>query len=172
MMEVYRGLQSHLWTDQMWWGQQDRGSLRVQQITLSLIFMESSHILNILLDMSNREGRWIFGETWKNMDQVDFQGYLGLLILTGAYKSREGDFYEPLCHWKDLTSSHVFWALRTVTQDQNAGNERNSVWNMRDTWVRSLPGLHNHRWVSGRLQRSLLLQTIYTNGLQPGVCDP
>ncbi|KAJ8386982.1 hypothetical protein AAFF_G00161590 [Aldrovandia affinis] len=39
--------------------------------------------------MTNLEGRRVFGEKWKEMDETHLHAYLGLLILAGVYKSKD-----------------------------------------------------------------------------------
>ena len=68
------------------------------------LFMPEEIEKNVL-EMTNKEGHRVYGDTWKKMDKVDLQGYLGLLILTGerlrpAYGifSLGGQFFVPPCH--------------------------------------------------------------------------
>ncbi|KAJ3615045.1 hypothetical protein NHX12_018613, partial [Muraenolepis orangiensis] len=44
-------------------------------------------IVEIILEMTNLEGRRVFADTWKALDQVDLQAYMGLLVLAGVYRS-------------------------------------------------------------------------------------
>ena len=43
---------------------------------------------NIILEMTNREGRRKYGDEWKGMDETDLHDYVGQLILAGVYMSR------------------------------------------------------------------------------------
>ncbi|CAM4571666.1 unnamed protein product [Leuciscus chuanchicus] len=40
-----------------------------------------------LIDMTNLEGKRVYGESWKEVDWVDLQAYIGLLLLAGVYRS-------------------------------------------------------------------------------------
>jgi len=37
--------------------------------------------------MTNLEGGRVYGENWKNLDSSYFEAYVGLLLLTGVYRS-------------------------------------------------------------------------------------
>ena len=42
---------------------------------------------NIILDCTHLEGRRVFGERWKEMDQTPLHAYFGVLILAGVFRS-------------------------------------------------------------------------------------
>lgn len=44
-------------------------------------------IEKIILDMSNMEGRRVFADNWKELDETRLQAYRVLLILAGVYRS-------------------------------------------------------------------------------------
>ncbi|XP_027020195.2 M-phase phosphoprotein 8 isoform X2 [Tachysurus fulvidraco] len=60
----------------------------------------SEEIQKIVLVMTNKEGCRVYGDSWRKLDKIDLQGYLGLLILAGVYKSS-----------KEVTSS--LWHAQT-----------------------------------------------------------
>ncbi|XP_053175982.1 piggyBac transposable element-derived protein 4-like [Scomber japonicus] len=60
---------------------------RANSIKSTFELVMPKEIENIVLEMTNKEGRRVYGDNWNNKDQTDLQGYLGLLILAGVYRS-------------------------------------------------------------------------------------
>ena len=56
---------------------------RVDDIKSSFQLFLPESIVEIILAMTNLEGGRVFADTWKALDQVDLQAYMGLLILAG-----------------------------------------------------------------------------------------
>ena len=50
------------------------------------LFLPES-IVRIILEMTILEGRRVYVDTWKVLNQEDLQAYMGLLILAGVYRS-------------------------------------------------------------------------------------
>ena len=46
-------------------------------------------IEKIVLERTNKEGRFVYGDNWMKVDKTDLQGNLGLLILAGVYRSNK-----------------------------------------------------------------------------------
>ncbi|KAF0045693.1 hypothetical protein F2P81_002222 [Scophthalmus maximus] len=40
-----------------------------------------------VLNMTNKEGRRVYGNKWRKLDRMDLQAYVGILILAGVYRS-------------------------------------------------------------------------------------
>ena len=57
-------------------------------------------IENIILDNSNAEGKRVFGKKWTNLDDIDFDAYVGLLLLAGIYMSHKESRHEE--KWKPI----------------------------------------------------------------------
>lgn len=51
------------------------------------LFLTES-IATIVVNMSNLEGKRIYKDDWKEITQTDTRAYMGLLILSGVYRSR------------------------------------------------------------------------------------
>nr|XP_033488734.1 piggyBac transposable element-derived protein 4-like [Epinephelus lanceolatus] len=60
---------------------------RVDTIKSAFELFITPSIENIVLDMTNLEGRRVFGTKWTDLDRVDLQAYFGLLILAGVFRS-------------------------------------------------------------------------------------
>ena len=70
---------------------------------LSCFFTDE--ILLIIIHSTNEEGRRVYNENWNEMDYVELIAFLGLLILTGVYRSRS----EPVSHlWNTESGRPIF----------------------------------------------------------------
>lgn len=110
----------------------------VQDIKSSFELFIPDSIQKIILDCSNLEGRCVFGERWKEMDQIHLRtpkAYFGVLILAGVFRSK-GESTESLwdaetgknlsvhqCLWKTSTKFPGLSVLITETTDQLDGRE-------------------------------------------------
>ncbi|KAL4007576.1 hypothetical protein ACER0C_001428 [Sarotherodon galilaeus] len=111
----------------------------------------------IILDMTNLEGRRVFQEKWKPLDQTDLHAYIGILILAGVYRSK-GEATASL--WNEENGRPIFRAtmsletflkiscvIRFDNRESRAGRrERDKVAairDVRDKWVEILPLLYN-----------------------------
>ncbi|XP_060780363.1 piggyBac transposable element-derived protein 4-like [Neoarius graeffei] len=114
-------------------------------------------IKNIILDCTNIEGRRVFGERWKDLDETDLDAYFGVLILAGVFKSK-GEATESL--WDKETGRELFqstMSLQTfniisrtirfdVRDDRPVRQQRDKLAAIRtvwDKWVARLPLLYN-----------------------------
>lgn len=129
----------------------------VQDISSTLLLFITPAIEKIILENTNLEGVRKYGEDWKNMDEIDLRGYIGLLILAGVYRSRGEATYSlwdaengrAIFHaTMPLKSFHTFSRMlrfdnresrpaRRVTDKLAAIRE---VW---DKWIERLPYLYN-----------------------------
>ncbi len=55
--------------------------------------------------MTNLEGKRVYGDSWKDLDVVDLEAYIGLLILAEVYKSK-GEATASL--WNTETERAIF----------------------------------------------------------------
>ena len=62
---------------------------------IKYIFELPDTIQKIILNCTNLEGRHVFGERWKGMDQTHLHAYFGVLILAGVFRSN-GESTESL----------------------------------------------------------------------------
>uniref|UniRef100_A0A669C9C5 PiggyBac transposable element-derived protein domain-containing protein n=1 Tax=Oreochromis niloticus TaxID=8128 RepID=A0A669C9C5_ORENI len=133
------------------------GVTHVQDIKSSCDLFIPDSIQRIILDCSNLEGRRVFGERWKEMDQIDLQAYFGVLILAGVFRSK-GESTESL--WDAETGRELFRAsmslenfhkisriIRFDNQDDRPARQQRdklaairTVW---DKWVHRLPLFYN-----------------------------
>ncbi|XP_041792004.1 piggyBac transposable element-derived protein 4-like [Chelmon rostratus] len=60
---------------------------RADSIKSTFHLFMSEEIEEVVLQMTNKEGRRVYGDKWDEMDKTQLEGYLGLLILAGVYKS-------------------------------------------------------------------------------------
>ncbi|XP_061878322.1 piggyBac transposable element-derived protein 4-like [Entelurus aequoreus] len=130
---------------------------RVQDIKSAFELLMTPSIENHVLLMTNLEGSRVFGDSWKPIDAIDLQAYIGLLILGGVYKSK-GEAAESL--WNKETGRAIFPAtmslkkfhimsrvLRFDDREKRQGRREHDklaairdVW---DKWVQQLPLLYN-----------------------------
>lgn len=118
------------------------------------LFMHDE-IRKIITEMTNAEGRRVYGDSWKETDWVELQGYIGLLILSGVYWSHT-EATTGLWHAETgrpifRVSLKCFQVLTRVIRfdDKNTRADRREhdklaaireVW---DLWVHRLPQLYN-----------------------------
>ncbi|KAL3969261.1 leucine-rich repeat-containing G protein-coupled receptor 6 [Sarotherodon galilaeus] len=129
----------------------------VQDIKSSFDLFIPDSIQKIILDCSNLEGRHVFGERWKEMDQIDLQPYFGVLILAGVFRSK-GESTESL--WDAETGRELFRASMSLENfhkisriirfdnrdDRPARRQRDKLAAIRtvwDKWVHRLPLFYN-----------------------------
>ncbi|XP_034065557.1 piggyBac transposable element-derived protein 4-like [Gymnodraco acuticeps] len=130
---------------------------RVTDIKSAFELVISNTVLKIVLDMTNLEGRRVYGEEWKELDEMHLHAYLGLLILAGVYKSKDES---TASLWDADTGRNIFRAtmslgtfhifsrvIRFDNRDTRAGRrERDKLAAIRtvwDKWVERLPLLYN-----------------------------
>ncbi len=61
---------------------------RIEDIKSCFNLFLAEPIENIVISMTNFEGRRVYKENWNEVDRTDIEAYIGLLILCGVYKSR------------------------------------------------------------------------------------
>eukprot|EP00066_Takifugu_rubripes_P029496 XP_011618762.1 PREDICTED: piggyBac transposable element-derived protein 4-like [Takifugu rubripes] len=128
-----------------------------QDIKSSFELFIPDSIQEIILDCTNLEGRRVFGERWKEMDQTQLHAYFGVLILAGVFRSK-GESAESL--WDAETGREIFRATMSLENfhiisriirfdnrdDRPARWQRDKLGVIRtvwDKWVRRLPLLYN-----------------------------
>ncbi|XP_068164525.1 piggyBac transposable element-derived protein 4-like isoform X2 [Antennarius striatus] len=130
---------------------------RVDDIKSSFLLFLPDTIEGIILEMTNLEGKRVFGDTWKEIDQVELQAYVGLLILAGVYCAKNES---PNSLWDAESGRPIFRATMSYQQfcvlssvirfdkkDTRPGRSRSdklapirSIW---DKWVELLPLMYN-----------------------------
>ncbi|XP_053274074.1 piggyBac transposable element-derived protein 3-like, partial [Pleuronectes platessa] len=112
---------------------------------------------NIVLEMTNLEGRRKYGDGWKGMDATDLRAYVGLLILAGVYRSR-GEAAASL--WDAESGRAIFRATmplkvfhtysrllrfddRETRRERRASDKLAAVREVWDAWAARLPLLYN-----------------------------
>ena len=130
---------------------------RVTDIKSAFELVMPNSIQKIILEMTNLEGRRVFGEKWKELDKTHLDAYLGLLILAGVYKSKDES---TASLWGAETGRAIFRAtmsletfhifsrvIRFDNRETRAGRrERDKLAAVRtvwDKWVEQLPLLYN-----------------------------
>ena len=107
--------------------------------------------------MTNLEGGRVFADTWKALDQVDLQAYMGLLILAGVYRSNneatkslwDAESGRPI--FRSTMSLQQFHVLsRVIRLDDRAtqpfrwrDDQLVGIRNVWDRWVERLPLMYN-----------------------------
>ncbi|KAL3983487.1 M-phase phosphoprotein 8 [Sarotherodon galilaeus] len=130
---------------------------RVDDIKSSFQLFLPESIEGIILEMTNLEGKRVFGETWREIDLVDLQAYIGLLILAGVYRSNnealkslwDTEFGRPIFRaTMSLQQFHVLSRIiRFDDRDTRPVHWRNeklaAIRNIWDRWVWRLPLMYN-----------------------------
>ncbi|CAM4569943.1 unnamed protein product [Leuciscus chuanchicus] len=130
---------------------------RVDDIKSAFLLFFPSTIQNILVEMTNLEGKRVFGDDWRDVDWTDMEAYIGLLLLAGVYRSNN----EALSSlWEAETGRAIFRAVmslrrfrrlskvirfddRTTRSAQRESDKLapiRDVWNL---WVERLPLMCN-----------------------------
>uniref|UniRef100_A0A671XA56 PiggyBac transposable element-derived protein domain-containing protein n=1 Tax=Sparus aurata TaxID=8175 RepID=A0A671XA56_SPAAU len=130
---------------------------RVDEIKSSFQLFLPASIEEIILEMTNLEGKRVFGDTWRALDQVDLQAYMGLLILAGVYRSNNEATYSL---WDAESGRPIFRSTMSLQQfhvlsriirfdnrDTRPARWRNdklaAIRNVWDRWVERLPLMYN-----------------------------
>ena len=112
---------------------------------------------NIILKMTNWEGRRKYGDEWRGMDETDLRAYIGLLILAGVYRSQGGaasslrDAESRQAIFRatmPLKLFHTYSRLlrfddRETRRRRRATDKLAAVQELWDEWVAQLPSLYN-----------------------------
>uniref|UniRef100_A0A3Q3J2G5 PiggyBac transposable element-derived protein domain-containing protein n=1 Tax=Monopterus albus TaxID=43700 RepID=A0A3Q3J2G5_MONAL len=129
----------------------------VQDIRSAFDLLMPDSILQIILDCTNLEGRRVYGEKWKVMDNILLYAYLGLLYLAGVFKSK-GESLHSL--WAVETGREIFRATMSLEtfqvisrvicfdnrDDRPARRQKDKLAAIRtvwDKWVHRLPLFYN-----------------------------
>ncbi|XP_051982284.1 piggyBac transposable element-derived protein 4-like [Xyrauchen texanus] len=129
----------------------------VQDIKSAFDLFITPSIEKDVLEMTNLEGRRVYGEGWKDFDVTDLQAYIELLILAGVYKSK-GEATASL--WNADTGRAIFPATMSLKtfhvfsrvirfddkETRQGRRERDKLAAIRvvwDKWVQRLPFLYN-----------------------------
>lgn len=84
---------------------------RVQDIKSAFQLLLNSTLENIIIKMTNIEGRRVYGDDWEELDDITLQAYIGLLLLAGVYKSH-GESTKSL--WNADTGRPIFRATMSL----------------------------------------------------------
>ena len=130
---------------------------RVDDIKSSFQLFLPESIVEIILAMTNLEGGRVFADTWKALDQVDLQAYMGLLILAGVHRSNneatkslwDAESGRPI--FRSTMSLQQFHVLsRIIRFDDRAtrpfrwrDDKLAAIRNVWDRWVERLPLMYN-----------------------------
>ncbi|XP_039550046.1 piggyBac transposable element-derived protein 4-like, partial [Pimephales promelas] len=129
----------------------------VQDIKSAFDLFITPSIEKDVLEMTNLEGKRVYGDDWKDFDVTDLQAYIGLLILAGVYKSK-GEATASL--WNADTGRAIFPATMSLKtfhvfsrvirfddkETRQGRRERDKLAAIRDVWdkwVQRLPFLYN-----------------------------
>ncbi|XP_063049276.1 piggyBac transposable element-derived protein 4-like [Engraulis encrasicolus] len=128
---------------------------RAQDIKSAFEFVRP--IQNILLEMTNMEGRRVFGDSWTEMDKTQLDAYMGVLLLAGVYRSSneataslwDSESGRPIFH--ATMSLQAFHVLSRVVRFDNretrvARRENDKLAPIRevwDKWVENVPIVYN-----------------------------
>ncbi|GLD62735.1 piggyBac transposable element-derived protein 4-like protein [Lates japonicus] len=123
--------------------------------TFELFFPQP--LQKILLEMTNMEGRRVFGDSWMEIDKTQLDAYMGLLLLAGVYRSCneataslwDGESGRSI--FRATMSLQTFHVLSRVLRFDNREtrvarrvNDKlapiRDVW---DKWVEELPFMYN-----------------------------
>ncbi|XP_067248688.1 piggyBac transposable element-derived protein 4-like [Chanodichthys erythropterus] len=130
---------------------------RVEDIKSSFLLFFPSCIQSILVEMTNLEGRRVYGADWRDVDWTDMETYIGLILLAGVYRSKNENL-ESL--WDAQTGRAIFGAVmplkkfkifsRVIRFDDKATRparrENDKLAPIRDlwnSWVERLPMMFN-----------------------------
>ena len=70
-----------------------------------------NNLSDIVLKMTNVEGRSVYGDNWENLDAITLEAYIGILLLAGAYRSH-GESSKSL--WNPDTGRPIFSAAMSL----------------------------------------------------------
>ena len=71
----------------------------------------NNNLSDIVLKMTNIEGRRVYGENWENLDAITLEAYIGILLLAGVYRSH-GESTKSL--WNLETGRPIFSATLSL----------------------------------------------------------
>ncbi|XP_035768532.1 piggyBac transposable element-derived protein 4-like [Neolamprologus brichardi] len=130
---------------------------RIDDIKSTFALFLPKSIEEVILNMTNKEGRRVYGNKWRKMDPIDLQAYVGMLILAGVYRSNK-EATASLWHaesgrtiFRATMTLKVFHKISRVIRfdDKDTREDRRArdklapirdVWNK---WVSLLPMMYN-----------------------------
>lgn len=126
----------------------------VQDIKTAFQLFIPPSVEMILLEMTNMEGRRVFGNSWMEIDKTHLDAYMGLLLLAGVYRSCNEATASLSSGWsifRATMSVQTFHVLSRVFRFDNREtrvarrvNDKlapiRDVW---DKWVEHLPYMYN-----------------------------
>lgn len=130
---------------------------RVTDIKSVFQLILNNSLENIIIKMTNIEGRRVFGDHWQGLDETTLQAFIGLLLLAGVYRSH-GESTKSL--WNAETGRPIFRATMSLKRfhaisrvlrfdekiDRQERRLRDKLAPIRDfweRWVEILPKLYN-----------------------------
>lgn len=130
---------------------------RINNIVSAFQLFLDHTLENIILKMTNIEGRRVYSDNWENLDSTTLQAYVGLLLLAGVYKSY-GESTKSL--WHAETGRPIFRATMPLKRfccisrvlrfdDKRNRRERRAVDKLApirefwEKWIEILPKLYN-----------------------------
>ncbi|KAG8232219.1 hypothetical protein J437_LFUL011963 [Ladona fulva] len=125
---------------------------RVDNVRSSFEIILNTNLKDIVLKMSNIEGRRVYGDNWEDLDIITFDAYISILLLAGVYRSR-GESTKSL--WNSETGRPIFSAtmpLKTFhcisrvlrfddKSDRRARRADDKLAAIRDFWEQWVMGL-------------------------------
>ena len=120
------------------------------------LFLPKS-IEEVVLNMTNKEGKRVYGNKWRKMDPMDLQAYVGLLILAGVYRSSKE---ATASLWHAESGRAIFRATMTLKMfhkisrvirfddkdtraDRRARDKLAPIRDVWDKWVSLLPLMYD-----------------------------
>ncbi|XP_031735170.1 piggyBac transposable element-derived protein 4-like [Anarrhichthys ocellatus] len=130
---------------------------RIDDIKSTFDLFLPKPIEEVVLNMTNKEGRRVYGNKWRKMDRMDLQAYVGLLILAGVYRSSK-EATSSL--WHAESGRAIFRATMTLKmfhkisrvirfddkdtrEDRRARDKLAHIRDVWDKWVSLLPLMYN-----------------------------
>nr|XP_005172805.1 dual specificity protein phosphatase 26 isoform X1 [Danio rerio]XP_005172806.1 dual specificity protein phosphatase 26 isoform X1 [Danio rerio] len=123
--------------------------------TFELFFPDE--IKEMLMQISNLEGKRVYGAAWKDLDWTDLQAFIGILILIGVYRSKhesvdslwDGVLGRPIFRATMALYTFKSWSRvicfrkRDPEPGQKSGDKLAPILNVWDKWVERLPLMYN-----------------------------
>ncbi len=130
---------------------------RIEDIKSCFNLFLAEPIENIVISMTNLEGRRVYKENWNEVDRTDIEAYIGLLILCGVYKSRNEnvaslwDADTGRAIFRATLSQQTFHVLSRVIRFDNRDTRAQRhqydklapIRELWDKWVERLPLIYN-----------------------------
>ncbi|XP_041791116.1 piggyBac transposable element-derived protein 4-like [Chelmon rostratus] len=130
---------------------------RADSIKSTFHLFMSEEIEEVVLQMTNTEGRRVYGDKWDEMDKTQLEGYLGLLILAGVYKSSKESTFSLwhaqsgraiFCATMQLKTFHILSRVicfddRDTRPTRRARDKLAAIREVWDKWLCRLPLMYN-----------------------------